>query len=224
MSIVEEAVLRSIEKNLGTLNEDYNVKSKTFMLKTDLLTEKSKKLIKVTYEKSTSDLNEVSTLIEGAAKSFKESSHSMFRDLKKDEQRLINQSFLLANFLENIDDQNSTLMMDTMSYMRLVRDWGTFDQWQEDFLATALSSRSGFAITIYSHILKRYMNVCIDNDMSGITIGSSIVVSLCVFDSFYSRDYLENKETYIRAMMKELNWSKVENRILAIEEKAKRKK
>jgi Fe-Mn family superoxide dismutase len=221
MSIVEESVLRAIEENLGSLNEDYAVKSNPFELKTDLLSPRAKKLMKDVYETTVKDLNEVSTLIEGAQRAIEAGERSSYRDLKRDEQRLISQSFLLASFLENIDDQNSVLNMDTLSYMRLTRDWGTFDDWQKDFLACALRSRSGFALTVFSRVLDRYINVCVDSDMSGIPIGSSVVVALCVFDGFYARDYTGSKETYVRAMMKELDWEKIEGRIKKIEAQLK---
>jgi len=221
MSIIEDSVLKAIEKNLGSLNEDYTVRSNPFELKTELLSDKAKKLMKDVYETSVKDLNEVSTLLEGAKRNVEPGQRSSYRDLKRDEQRLLNQSFLLASFLENIDDQNSTLNMDTLSYMRLARDWGTFDDWQKDFLACALRSRSGFVLTVYSRLLERYMNICVDEDMSGIPIGSTVAVCVCVFDGFYSRDYIGNKETYVRAMMKELNWEKIESRIKKIEDQVK---
>lgn len=222
MSLIDEAVLKSIRDNLGTLSEDYDVRSKPVELTTDLLTDKTKSIMKATYEKSVSDLNEISTLIEGAQRE-EATGRSAYRDLKKEEQRLISQSFLLANFLENIDDQNSTLSMDSLSYMRLTRDWGTFDDWQKDFLACAMKSRSGFAVTGYNKLLKRYMNFCIDADMSGIPPATSVIVSVCVFDKFYTRDYLTKKESYIRAMMKELRWDMVEARIKEIEQSLKKK-
>ena len=221
MSIIEDSVLKAIEKNLGTLNEDYTVRSNPFELKTELLSDRAKKLIKDVYETSVKDLNEVSTLLEGAQRSIEPGQRSAYRDLKRDEQRLINQSFLLAGFLENVDDQNSVLNMDTLSYMRLTRDWGTFDEWQKDFLACALRSRSGFALTIYSRILDRYINICVDEDMSGIPIGSTMIVSMCVFDGFHARDYTGSKDTYVRAMMKELNWEKIEDRIKKMESQIK---
>ena len=221
MSIIEDSVIKAIEKNLGSLNEDYTVRSNPFDLKTELLSEKAKKLMKDVYETSVKDLNEVSTLLEGAQRSVEPGQRSSYRDLKRDEQRLINQSFLLASFLENVDDQNSVLNMDTLSYMRLARDWGTFDEWQKDFLGCALRSRSGFVVTVYSHLLERYMNICVDDDMSGIPVGSTAVITVCVFDGFYSRDYTGNKETYVRAMMKELNWEKIESRIKKVEDQIK---
>ena len=176
MSVIEDSVLKAIEKNLGSLNEDYSVRSNPFELKTELLSDKAKKLMKDVYESSVKDLNEVSTLLEGAQREAEPGQRSSYRDLKRDEQRLINQSFLLAEFLDNVDDQNSVLNMDTLSYMRLSRDWGTFDEWQKDFLACALRSRSGFALTVYSRLLERYINVCVDEDMSGIPIGSTTIV------------------------------------------------
>ena len=223
MSIIEDAVKMSIKKNLGSLNEDYEVRAKTVELTTDLLTDRSKKIMKNTYEKSVKDLNEISTLIEGAQREDLASGRSAYRDLKLDEQRLLGQSFLLASFLENIDDQNSTLSMDSLSYMRLTRDWGTFDDWQKDFMACAIKSRSGFAITGFSRLLNRYMNVCLDGDMSGCPPDFSPVVTICVFDSFYTRDYLDKKESYIRAMMKEIRWDLVETRIKTIEKSLKKK-
>ena len=223
MSIIEDCVQKSIKKNLSSLNEDYDVRAKPVELTTDLLTDRAKKIIKSAYEKSVEDLNEVSTLIEGAQRETGASGRSAYRDLKQDEQRLISQSFLIASFLENIDDQNSTLSMDSLSYMRLTRDWGTFDDWQKDFLACALNSRSGFAVTGYSRLLKRYMNICIDEDMSGIPPDFTAIVTICVFDKFYTRDYLDKKESYIRAMMKEIRWDLVETRIKAIEKSQKKK-
>jgi len=223
MSIIDDAVIKSIKKNLGSLDENYDVRAKPVDLTTDLLSDKTKKLMKSAYEKSVADLNEVSTLIDGAQREATTSGRSAYRDLKRDEQRLISQSFLLANFLENIDDQNSTLNMDSLSYMRLTRDWGTFDDWQKDFLACAMKSRSGFAVTGYSRLLKRYMNFCIDDDMSGIPPDVSVVIAICVFDKFYTRDYLDRKESYIRAMMKEIRWDTAESRIKEIEQSLKKK-
>ena len=222
MSIIDDAVLKSIEKNLGHIVENYDVRSKPFDLKTELLSTSAKKIIKETYEKSVKDLNEVSTLLEGAARNPDQSGRSSYRDLKKDEQRLITQSFLMANFLENVDDQNSTLTMDSLSYMRLSRDWGTFDEWQQDFLACALNSRSGFVVTCYSSLLKKYMNFCVDSDMGGIPPGCETVISVCTFDSFYTKDYINKKDQYVRAMMKEISWDTVEDRIKSIEKKVKK--
>ena len=86
MSLIDDAVMRSVKKNLGPLSEDYNVRSKPIELTTDLLSSKAKTVMKSVYEKSVSDLNEVSTLLEGAQRSEGDgSSRTAYRDLKKEE-------------------------------------------------------------------------------------------------------------------------------------------
>ena len=223
MSIIDDAVTKSLNKNFGNLSEDYDVRSRPFDLRTELLSPKAKKIIKNTYESAVKDLNEVATLLEGAQREDTGSGRSAYRDLKREEQVLLTKSFLLANFLENIDDPNSTISMDTLSYMRLTRDWGTFDDWQTDFMACALRSRGGFVVTGYSSLLKRYMNCIVDSDMSGIPPGFTVVLCVAVCEAFYVRDYLDKKEAYVRAMMKEIQWDKVEDRIKDAESSSKRK-
>jgi superoxide dismutase len=44
-----------------------------------------------------------------------------------------------------------------------------------------------------------------------------------VCEAFYVRDYLDKKEAYVRAMMKEIQWDKVEDRIKDAESSSKRK-
>ena len=64
-------------------------------------------------------------------------------------------------FFENISDLNSTITMDSLSYMRLSRDFGTFDAWQEDFVACCLSARNGWAITYFDLHMKKYVNTIV---------------------------------------------------------------
>ena len=53
-------------------------------------------------------------------------------------------------FFDNISDVNSIVMLDSLSYLRIERDFGDFDSWQEDFIACALASRGGWAMMVYS--------------------------------------------------------------------------
>ena len=111
--------------------------------------------------------------------------------------------------------------MDSLTYMRLERDFGTFDEWQKDFIACAMSARSGWAVTVYNAFLKRYMNVCVDLHNINIPFSSHPVIVLDMWEHSYYRDYLNDKKTYIFAMMKELDWEKIEERIKKVEKIAK---
>ena len=47
------------------------------------------------------------------------------------------------------------------------------------------------------------------------------IVVLCAHEAAYFRDYLEDRKSYVYAMMKEINWDMVEGRIKDAERCAK---
>ena len=126
-----------------------------------------------------------------------------------------------AFHFENISDLQSELSMDSLAFMRLERDFGSFDEWQKDFIACGLSSRDGYAVTAYNSYLGRYMNVVIDGESENVPVGCFPVICLDVSEGAYFKDYLDDRKTYVVAMMKELNWEKIEERIKKSEKVAK---
>ena len=107
--------------------------------------------------------------------------------------------------------------MNTLSFMKLERDFGSFDNWQEDFIACAMSSRNGWAVTAYNTQLRRYVNMVIDLHSLNIMIGCHPVIVLDCWEHSYYRDYLKNRKAYVHAMMKEFNWDVIESRIQTTE-------
>ena len=147
--------------------------------------------------------------------------HSEFRGLKVDESYNHNAAFLHGLYFENISDLNSQVNMDSLSYMKLTRDFGTFDKWQEDFVACCLSARNGWCVTFYNPYLKRYMNTVIDLHSLNVMIGMMPVIVMDCWEHSYYRDYLKDRKTYVYGMMKELNWEVIENRIKKTEKISK---
>ena len=147
--------------------------------------------------------------------------NSRFRSLKVDESYLVNNSFLTALCFDNISDMSSTVSMDSLVFMRLERDFGTFDAWQKDFIACCLSSRDGYAICGYSLFLKRYMNFIIDNEAKNVPVGVIPIIVLEVDSTTYTKDYLHDRKSYVMAMMKEFNWERIEARVKRSERIAK---
>jgi Fe-Mn family superoxide dismutase len=103
--------------------------------------------------------------------------------------------------------------MDSLAYMRLERDFGSFDAWQRDFIACALSARNGWAVTVYNVFLKRYMNVVVDLHSIGIPFSSIPIIVIDCWEHTYYRDYLKDRRSYVFAMMKELKWDTIEERV-----------
>ena len=114
--------------------------------------------------------------------------------------------------------------MDSLTYMRLERDWGSFDAWQRDFIACAMSSRNGWVVTVYNFFLKRYINVVVDLHNSGIPFSSVPIIVLDCWEHSYYRDYLKDRKSYVFSMMKEFRWDTIEDRIRKAERMAEASK
>tara|TARA_B100000683_G_C12340682_1_gene494563 strand:+ start:63 stop:752 length:690 start_codon:yes stop_codon:yes gene_type:complete len=222
MSNLKKEVKDVINKTLsGVLEESYVVEPKKFEIRTEALSEKVKQSRQKDFESFVSALNEVSALLDTADRDGANEKSSEFRRLKIDEVHNLNASFLRALHFENISDLNSSITMDTLSFLRLERDFGSFDQWQKDFIACAMSSRDGYALTGYCLFTKRYMNFVIDTEGLNVPIGVLPIVVLDVAEGAYARDYLNDRRQYILRMMKEFNWDRIEKRIKKAEKIAK---
>ena len=197
----------------AVLSESYVTEAPTFQLNTELLSKKNKKAHQQLLEGYVKTLNEISAKLDTADRDSSNLNHSEFRQLKLDETYNYNAAFLHGLFFQNISDLNSTISMNSLSYMRLERDFGSFDAWQRDFIACSMAARNGWAVMGYSTMLKRYINTFIDLHSLNCMIGFHPVIVMDCWEHSYYRDYLKDRKTYVFAMMKELNWDVIENRI-----------
>lgn len=201
------------EKTNQDLNEAYVTAAPKFDLKTELLSDKNKKAHQENLEDYVEKLNKVSAKLDSIDRSEVNSNHSDFRNLKLDETHNHNAAFLHGLFFHNISDLNSQISMNSLSFMKLERDFGSFDNWQEDFIACALASRNGWVITAYNTQIRRYVNLMVDLHSNNVMIGCQPIIVLDCWEHTYYRDYLNNRKAYVHAMMKELNWNVIEKRI-----------
>ena len=220
---LEKQIREAVAQALGvdSLNESYVTKAKKFKLSTEFLSNKVKTARQKDFEKYVDALNMTSARLDTASREDANLHGSEYRQLKCDEVYCLNASFLRAFHFENISDQRSELSMDTLSFMRLERDFGSFDAWQKDFIAAGMASRDGYACTAYNIFLGRYMNIVIDGESENVPVGCLPVICLDVAEGAYFKDYLDDRKTYIIAMMKELNWEKIEERMKKSEKVAK---
>lgn len=204
---------RSNSVNSDVLSEAYVIEAGKFKLQTELLSSKTKSSHQELLEGYVKKLNSISSQLDGVDKSSANLNSSSFRSLKVDEVYNHNAAFLHGLYFENISDLNSNITMDSLSYMRLSRDFGSFDAWQEDFVACCLSARNGWAVTYFDMHLKRYNNTVIDLHSQNVMTGMFPVIVMDCWEHSYYKDYLKDRKTYVFGMMKELNWSAIEARI-----------
>jgi len=213
-------LIQTIRESLGLessgeqgLSEAFVVDTPIFNLQTDLLSEKSRRAHLELLEGYVETLNRVSAELDGVDREGANANDSRFRSLKIDEAYNLNAAFLHGLYFDNIADPHSQITMDSLVYIRLERDFGTFDAWQKDFIACAMSARNGWAVTVYNTFLNRYMNVVVDLHTLNVPFACFPVAVLDMWEHAYYRDYLNDKKTYIFAMMKEFNWEKIEERV-----------
>lgn len=229
MNLNTKAIEEVIKETLGTakkqkqtkpVNEAYVVSTRKYDVTTEKLSEETKMAHEALMEGYAKSLNEVSAELETADRENVNTNNSYFRNLKMDEVYNLNAVFLHGMFFENISDVRSNVPMDSLAYMRFERDWGSFDAWQRDFIACALSARNGWVVTVYNFMLRRYVNVIVDLHNIGIPFSSVPVIVLDCWEHSYYRDYLKDRKSYVFAMMKELRWEKIEDRIRKVEKMA----
>ncbi len=221
----EKQLRKSIRRNLGikrkTLAESYVTKAQKYDLPTEMLSQKTKDAHQELLAKYVDDLNKVSAKLDTISRDEASLNHSEFRSLKIDEIYNLNAAFLHAMYFENIADPHSVITMDSLAFMRLERDFGSFDAWQKDLVACALSARNGWACTVYNSFLGRYINVLVDLHSQNIPFGSHPVIVIDCWEHSYYRDYLGDRKTYVYAMMKELKWKVIGDRFEKTEKIAK---
>jgi len=200
-------------RSSDVISEAYVAEAGKFDLQTELLSSKTKKAHQELLEGYVKELNNISSKLDGVDKSGANLNNSSFRSLKVDETYNHNAAFLHGLYFENISDLSSTITTNSLSYMRIVRDFGTFDAWQEDFVACCLSARNGWGVMAYNIQLGRYVNTVIDLHSDSVMIGMIPIIVMDCWEHSYYKDYLKNRRAYVFGMMKELNWSVIDKRI-----------
>jgi len=204
----EEAKLPQI----NSLDEAYVHEPKQFKQVTEFVSQKVKSAHIELYKGYIESLNKVSAELDSADKSDVNSRHSEYRSLKLDEVFNLNATWLHELYFANSFDPNSEVVMDSMAFLRLQRDFGTFDDWQRDFMACALASKSGWAVCGYHMFLKKYVNFFIDEHTGHVPVGLYPIIIVDMWEHAYFRDYLTDKKSYLIAQMRELNWEVIEER------------
>lgn len=193
--------------------EAYVVQARHANSKTESLSEKNRKNHQELLDGYVKSLNEISAKLDSVDRDSVTPNGSDFRSLKIDESYNLNAAFLHGLFFENIGDANSKLTTDSLTFMRLERDWGSFDKWQKDFIACSLAARNGWAVTCYNTFLKRYINVVVNLHSQDVPFGCVPVVVVDCWEHSYYSDYFRDRKSYVFAMMRELRWDKIEERV-----------
>lgn len=231
---LEKLLKKSIQESLEVINPTKNKKvnvqtkaleqvkvlkealvsiAKTFILKTEKLSGKTKEAHERLYRKYVEGFNQVSSKLDAVSRE----QIPELRQLKVDEGINLNAIKLHELYFGNISDLTSDVHRDGIPYMRLSRDWGSFENWQFDFRACCLSSQEGWCILYYEPFSNKYMHAVVDLHSSGVPLGGIPILVMDMWSHAYYADYQDDKKSYVNAMMREINWQIIEARMIIAE-------
>ena len=208
--LIQDSIRNTISKT-PVVEESYVAEEKPFKQVSELVSQKTKDAHQTLYKSYVEKLNRTSAELDGADKKGSNAVHSEFRSLKKDEQALQNNVWLHELYFTNCFDPHSEITMDSLAYMKLQQAFGTFDDYQRDFVACAEAVTNGWVVTGYHLWLRKYINIVIEGHDGNIPVGFYPVIVLDMFEHA-SRDYANDKRSYIVAMMREFNWEVINQR------------
>jgi len=106
----------------------------------------------------------------------------------------------------NYLDRNTNL------YKKIVKDFGSYDNWEKDFKSTGLIRGIGWVILYLDPLAGesgRLFNVWIENHATNHLCTAYPILILDVFEHSYMLDYGTNKKDYIDAFFKIIDWATV---------------
>lgn len=218
VGLVSENVIQKPKKQEKKLvSEAVVAQPSGFILKTEKLSRDTKQSHELIYKKHIDSFNKLSSELDAANTHEAGSYASAYRSFKMDECANLNAAKLHELYFTNISDLASSISLDAIPYIKLSRDFGSFERWQFDFIACAMSSREGWAMTVYEPYKNVFMNVCVDGNENGVPVGAIPVLVIDMWSHAFFNDYQIDKKSYIVSMMKEINWDVVEARMVLAE-------
>ena len=96
---------------------------------------------------------------------------------------------------------------------KLAKEFGSYQNWEKDFKATATMRGIGWAILYQDNVTGRLLNQWINEHESGHPAGCAPLLVLDVFEHAFMIDYGLKRADYIDAFFKNIDWSAVEARL-----------
>jgi len=199
------------------VDESYVAEPKPYSQVSEFVSQRTKEAHTALYRGHVESLNRISAELDTAPRGSASSMHSDYRSLRVDEASNLNSVWLHELYFANCFDPHSEVFMNSTAYLRLERDFGTFEDWQKDIMACALACGQGWAVCGYHAYLKRYVNAFITCDSHDVPLGLYPLVVIDMHEHAYSRDYQTDKKSYLVCMMRELNWTVIEERFTKAE-------
>jgi len=114
-------------------------------------------------------------------------------------------------YFENLGGKG-TLNPESALHKHIVKDFGSFDKWKADFIATGSMRGIGWAILYLDPSSGKLINTWVGEHDIGHLVGGKPLLIMDVFEHAYMIDYLLDRAKYIDAFFKNIQWDAVISR------------
>ena len=115
-------------------------------------------------------------------------------------------------YFGNMAKSGSLLDADGALASAIIKEFGSYDFWQKDFVSMGAMRGIGWTILYYDAEAERLFNVWINEHDVGHFAGCKPLLVLDVFEHAYMLDYGLKRANYIEAFLKAIDWAEVEKR------------
>lgn len=114
-------------------------------------------------------------------------------------------------YFENLG-KTDPLAKDSPFMRRLEKDFGSFDAWKSDFIATGAMRGIGWVVTYVDPKEGRLINQWINEHDVGHLSGGKPILIMDVFEHAYITQFGLDRAKYLDVFFNNINWNKVEER------------
>lgn len=119
---------------------------------------------------------------------------------------------LHEEYFDNLGGKGVALKKDDPLYQALAKEFGSFELWKKDFMATGAMRGIGWAVLYCDPESGRLVNAWINEHDRGHLPGGKPLLIMDVFEHAYLLDYGIDRMKYIEAFFNNINWDVVAKR------------
>ncbi|NLL00964.1 MAG: superoxide dismutase [Clostridiales bacterium] len=165
------------------------------------------------YEGYVKKINEIDEILQNnPGREEANATFSFFRECKRGETYALDGVILHELYFENMGGSGQMNTPNLSITAQLEMDFGSFVNWEADFIATAKASR-GWAVLCFDQRSYRLRNISLDSHDLGNIAYSAPMLVLDVYEHAYFLQYADNKTEYINRFMENINWEVVGQRM-----------
>jgi len=185
----------------------YTAKNYSRLLGTEGFSEKLLKTHFKLYEGYVAHLNQMILFLNESDKSTQE-----YEEIKRRFAWEYNGMRLHEAYFGNLKKDSDELDLNSSLAQQIAKDFGSMDEWENDFRAVAGMRGVGWAVLAWDPESRRFFNVWIDEHATGHLVYSVPLLVCDVFEHAYLTDYGIDRKTYMEAFMRAIDWEEVQKR------------